>query len=88
MENNLPIVVFDITRPGNIKDVVFGKKIGTLVNERVIKIKDILISDCEKNMKQSMENTQHEFNTIRTGRASQHSLDRIFIDYYGAQRPN
>ena len=31
MENNLPIVVFDITKPGNIKDVVLGKKIGTLV---------------------------------------------------------
>ncbi len=33
MENNLPIVVFDITRPGNIKDVVMGKKIGTLVKK-------------------------------------------------------
>ncbi len=33
MENNLPIVVFDITRPGNIRDVVFGKKIGTLVKK-------------------------------------------------------
>lgn len=33
MENNLPIVVFDITRPGNIRDVVLGKKIGTLVKK-------------------------------------------------------
>jgi uridylate kinase len=33
MENNLPIVVFDITKPGNIKDVVMGKKIGTLVKK-------------------------------------------------------
>jgi uridylate kinase len=33
MENNLPIVVFDITSPGNIKDVVMGKKIGTLVKK-------------------------------------------------------
>ncbi|MBN1298665.1 MAG: UMP kinase [Actinobacteria bacterium] len=32
-ENNLPIVVFDITKPGNIKDVVLGKKIGTLVKK-------------------------------------------------------
>ena len=31
MENNLPIVVFDITKPGNIKGVIMGKKIGTLV---------------------------------------------------------
>jgi uridylate kinase len=34
MENNLPIVVFDITKHGNIKKVVTGKKIGTLVNKR------------------------------------------------------
>jgi len=33
MENNLPVVVFDITKPGNIKDVVTGKKIGTLVKK-------------------------------------------------------
>jgi len=51
----------------------------------VIKIKDILISECEKKMKQSIENTQHEFNTIRTGRASATLLDRIFIDYYGSK---
>ena len=51
----------------------------------MIKIKDILISECEKKMKQSIENTQHEFNTIRTGRASAILLDRIFIDYYGSK---
>lgn len=33
MENNLPIVVFDITKHGNIKKVVTGKKIGTLVSK-------------------------------------------------------
>jgi len=31
MENNLQLVVFDITKPGNIKGVILGKKIGTLV---------------------------------------------------------
>lgn len=30
-ENNLPIVVFDMNTPGNLKKVVFGEKIGTLV---------------------------------------------------------
>jgi len=33
LENNLPIVVFDITKPGNIKGVILGKKIGTLVKK-------------------------------------------------------
>jgi uridylate kinase len=30
-ENNMPIVVFDMNTPGNLKKVVFGEKIGTLV---------------------------------------------------------
>lgn len=31
-ENSLPIIVFDMHRPGNLLDVVAGKNIGTLVN--------------------------------------------------------
>ena len=32
-ENDLPIIVFDLTTPGNIKGVIMGKKIGTLVSK-------------------------------------------------------
>ena len=31
MDNNLPIIVFNLTRKGNIKRVVFGQKIGTVI---------------------------------------------------------
>ncbi|WP_088536760.1 UMP kinase [Geobacter sp. DSM 9736] len=31
MDNNLPIIVFDITVSGNVKRVVFGENIGTIV---------------------------------------------------------
>ena len=31
MENNLPIVVFDMNQPGNLRRVVTGEKVGTLV---------------------------------------------------------
>ena len=31
MDNNLPIIVFDLTRPGNIQRVVLGEEIGTRV---------------------------------------------------------
>lgn len=31
-ENNLPIIVFDMNRPGNLLNVVTGKQVGTLVN--------------------------------------------------------
>ncbi|GAB4259629.1 MAG: UMP kinase [Vicingaceae bacterium] len=30
-ENNLPIIVFDMNTPGNLKKVVLGEKVGTLV---------------------------------------------------------
>jgi uridylate kinase len=31
MDHNLPIIVFNLTRPGNIKRVVLGEKVGSLV---------------------------------------------------------
>lgn len=53
----------------------------------MIKIKDKIIFNTENKMEQSLDSTQHEFNTIRTGRASAALLDRIFIDYYGSKTP-
>ncbi|WP_185870422.1 UMP kinase [Blattabacterium cuenoti] len=32
-ENNLPIIIFDINRKGNLKKVISGKEIGTLVSK-------------------------------------------------------
>ena len=48
-------------------------------------MKDALLVDAKTRMHQSMERTQHEFNTIRTGRASVSLLDSIYIDYYGSK---
>jgi uridylate kinase len=31
MDNQVPIVVFDMFKPGNLRSVVLGEKIGTLV---------------------------------------------------------
>jgi uridylate kinase len=31
MENNMPIIVFDLNAPGNIKRVILGEKVGSLV---------------------------------------------------------
>jgi uridylate kinase len=33
MDNKIPIVVFDMNKPGNIRDAVLGKNIGTIVSE-------------------------------------------------------
>jgi len=48
---------------------------------------DDLIQDSTRRMNKSVETAQHEFNTIRTGRASAALLDRIDIDYYGQKTP-
>ena len=39
-ENNLPIVVFNMNKKGNLKDILSGKKIGT----KVIQLKDLRLS--------------------------------------------
>jgi ribosome recycling factor len=38
-------------------------------------------------MQKSVEAYRHELATVRTGRASPHLLDRLTIDYYGAETP-
>jgi ribosome recycling factor len=48
---------------------------------------DDLISDAVRRMDKSVETTQHEFNGVRTGRASAALLDRIQVEYYGQQTP-
>jgi ribosome recycling factor len=49
-------------------------------------IEDFL-ADAKRRMDKSIEATHHEFNSIRTGRASPALLDRVTIDYYGAPTP-
>lgn len=48
---------------------------------------DELVEDARRRMSKSVEATQHEFNTVRTGRASAALLDRVVVDYYGQQTP-
>jgi ribosome recycling factor len=48
---------------------------------------DELIADARDRMGKSVEATQGEFGSVRTGRASPALLDRVTVDYYGAQTP-
>jgi ribosome recycling factor len=45
------------------------------------------LADAKRRMDRSIEATHHEFNSIRTGRASPALLDRVTIDYYGTPTP-
>jgi ribosome recycling factor len=48
---------------------------------------DDLVTDATRRMDASVEHTQQEFNTVRTGRAAAALLDRIQVDYYGQATP-
>ena len=46
-----------------------------------------LLQDARERMSKSVESIRHEFGSVRTGRASPALLDRVTVDYYGAQTP-
>jgi ribosome recycling factor len=48
---------------------------------------DELLQDAREHMAKSVGATRHKFGSVRTGRASTALLDRITVDYYGAQTP-
>jgi len=47
----------------------------------------VKLTELKANMQKTIEATQRSFNTIRTGRASTSLLDRVMVDYYGAETP-
>jgi ribosome recycling factor len=48
---------------------------------------DELLADASDRMNKSVEVTQHDFGSVRTGRANPSLLDRISVEYYGSQTP-
>jgi ribosome recycling factor len=47
----------------------------------------VKLAEIKENMTKSVEATQRSFNTLRTGRANASLLDRVMVDYYGAETP-
>ena len=48
---------------------------------------DDFVNEASRKMDKSVESAAHEFNTVRTGRASSALLERVQIDYYGTPTP-
>ena len=46
-----------------------------------------LLDDGKRRMASAVEAVKHEFNTVRSGRASVGLLDRVHVDYYGTSTP-
>ena len=99
MDNDLPIYVFNMADERNIDRIVSGERVGTLVSSKpatdparkgrdlMADMIDELLDDAKERMSKSVESTRNELATVRTGRASPHLLDRIIVDYYGAETP-
>ncbi|MDR1358197.1 MAG: ribosome recycling factor, partial [Coriobacteriales bacterium] len=48
---------------------------------------DDIIASHESQMDKCLENLNHEFSSVRTGRASAATRERINVDYYGTPTP-
>jgi ribosome recycling factor len=44
----------------------------------------VKLAEAESTMQKTVEATQRNFNTIRTGRANASLLDKVMVDYYGS----
>ena len=44
-------------------------------------------SYCEEHMEKSLKHLDHDYASLRTGRATPSLLDGVMVDYYGAQTP-
>jgi ribosome recycling factor len=53
----------------------------------VSELTDELLVDGKERMAKSVDACRNELATVRTGRASPHLLDRVTVDYYGAETP-
>jgi ribosome recycling factor len=47
----------------------------------------VKLADAKSTMQKTVEATQRDFNTIRTGRANASLLDKVMVDYYGSPTP-
>ncbi len=103
MDNELPIVVFDLTQRGNVRRVVLGEEIGTTVgagprraSERrklgadggeAMSVGDDILKDLHDRILKTLDQLRHDLTAVRTGRASLHLLDGVKVDYYGTATP-
>ena len=90
MENDLPIVVFDLNVPDNISRVARGEPVGTLISapdRRCDRMSSEVLTTAERKMARAVEAMERDFQGVRTGRASTALVERIQVEYYGTPTP-
>ncbi len=48
---------------------------------------DAAVEDCKERMARALEHTKGEFSSIRTGRAAPALVEKLKVEYYGADVP-
>ena len=78
-ENKLNMLVFALDNPESILDALSGNISGTVVT--------VIGAEFETKMKKSIAAYEEELDGIRAGRANPAVLNKVTVDYYGAQTP-
>ncbi len=99
MDNKMPIIVFNMNVPGNLKRVVVGERVGstvTVVNpwiaeadfsmSTIASSKDAL-AQAKIRMEKAVDDFRKELANVRTGRANSAVLDSVRVDYHGTPMP-
>ena len=87
MDNEMPIVVFDMTVPGNIARAIARRADRHADLRRRDPMTHEALTAIEPKMQRAIDAMERDFSGIRTGRASTALVERITVDYYGAQTP-
>src|SRR4029434_2644025 len=91
MDNHLPIVVFNLRTPGNIKRAIAGQAVGSVVTAGgpTMDVNDLkgLFAEVNQRMNTAIDHLRHELAGVRTGRASSTLLDNVHVDAYGSRLP-
>ena len=99
-DNNMPIVVFDMSAPGALQAILRGERVGTIiqgstrmrdhacppVGTLVRVIEETLLEAIDK-MEKAVEHVQIQFTTVRTGRAAPALVEKLMVEYYGSMVP-
>ncbi len=86
MDNDIPLIVFSIMEEGNIKRAVIGESIGTIVRGEITLSNEVLTQTKER-MEKAVAAYSRELASVRAGRANPSLLDKVTVEYYGAQTP-
>ena len=87
MENDLPIIVFDLNAPDNIRRAATGEPVGTRISGGAPRMSSQVLATIEHKMVRAVEAMERDLQGIRTGRASTALVERIHVEYYGTSTP-